>query len=190
MRTASYWRVRQVKTTRSHLCAASEERGSLDAPIWGAILLLLFGLFFSGYASYQALALFRGQVQRDLDQATRLAAGQLEPGGALAGKAAVDPQAASRTWLAVLPPLLGTLPTGFCTGSWSTVAFQAYERAGGSTPDPPGWSVTGPGVFAEIAAPVQVRLFGLAPITFTVTVAAFELAPVRNTQSQTWQNGG
>jgi hypothetical protein len=169
---------------------ANDEHGGLDAPIWGAVLLLLFGLFFTGYASYHALALFRGQVQQDLDQATRLAAAQLQPGTALAGQAGVDPQAASQVWSAVLPPLLATLPSDVSTGPWATVTLQAYEQAGGTTPDPPGWAVSGPGVFAEIAAPVQARLFGLAPITFTMTVAAFELAPVRDTQTQTWQNGG
>lgn len=167
-----------------------DEHGGLDAPIWGAILLLLFGFFFSGYASYHALTLFRGQVQQDLDQATRLAAAQLQPGAALVGQAGIDPQAASETLSAVLPPLLVTLPAGVVTGPWATVAVQAYEQPGGTTPAPPGWPVTGPGVFAEIAAPVQARLFGLASITFTMTVAAFEMAPVRNIQTQNWQNGG
>ena len=167
-----------------------DERGGLDAPIWGAFLLLLFGLFFSAYVSYHALTLFRGQVQQDLDQATRLAAAQLQPGTALAGGAGVDTQAATSTFQRVLPQVLATLPAGVATGPWSTAALQTYEQAGGRTPDPPGWPVTGPGVFAEIAAPVHVRLFGVAPVGFTMTVAAFELAPVRNTRNQSWQTGG
>lgn len=167
-----------------------DERGGLDAPIWGAFLLLLFGLFFSGYTSYHALALFRGQVQQDLDQSTRLAAAQMQPGMALAGGAGVDAHAAAATFQRLLPQVLATLPTGLATGPWSTAAFQTYEQAGGSTPDPPGWPVIGPGVFVEIAAPVQVRLFGVAPVQFTMTVAAFELAPVRVTDTQTWQTGG
>jgi len=169
---------------------AADERGGLDAPIWGMFLLLLFGLFFSGYVAYHSLALFRGQVQQDLDQATRIAAAQLRPATALGGGAGLDTQAAARTFAQVLPQVLATLPTGVATGPWSTAAFQVYEQAGGSTPSPPGWPVTGPGVFAEIAAPVQARLFGVAPVAFTMTVASFELAPVRNTNTQTWQTGG
>ncbi len=166
-----------------------DEWGGIDAPVWAAVLLLLFGLVMSTYMSYHAAVLFRDQVQQDLDQATRLAAAQLWPTVALAGHARVDPQAAIQTFTGTLPPLLKTLPTGVTTGPWSTRALEVYEIAGGTTPVPPGWMVRGPGVFAEIAAPVRARLFGLAPITFTMTVAAFELAPVRNTQTQTWQNG-
>ena len=167
-----------------------DERGGLDAPIWWCFALLLFGLFFSAYASYHALALFRGQVQQDLDQATRLAAAQLQPGTALAGGAGVDAPAATTLFERVLPQVLATLPAGVTTGPWSTAAFQTYTQARGSTSDPLGWPVTGPGVFAEIAAPVQARLFGVAPVQFTMTVAAFELAPVRVTDTQTWQTGG
>ena len=167
-----------------------DERGGLDAPIWWWFALLLFGLFFSGYTAYHALALFRGQVQQDLDQATRVAAAQLQPGTALAGGAGVDAQAATSTFQRVLPQVLATLPAGVTTGPWSTATFQTYEQAGGSTPDPLGWPVTGPGVFAEIEAPVRARLFGVAPVQFTMTVAAFELAPVRDTHTQTWQMGG
>lgn len=169
---------------------AADEHGGLDAPIWGAILLLLFGLFFTGYASYHALALFRGQVQQDLDQAARVAAAQLRPTIALTGGAGMDAQAAAQTFAQVLPQVLATLPGGVTTGPWAAVALQSYEQAGGRTPDPPGWHVTGPGIFAEIAAPVQARLFGVAPVIFTMTVAAFELAPVRNTHTQTWHTGG
>lgn len=165
------------------------EAGGMDGPIWGAILLLLFGLLLSGYASYHALTLFRGQVQQALNQATRLAAEQVQPSAALASHAGVDAQAAAQAFAQVLPPLLAIMPTGVSTGPWVTVALQTYQTAGGTTPGPD-WPITGPGVFAEIAAPVQARLFGIAPITFTMTVAAFELAPVRNTQTQTWQNGG
>ena len=65
------------------MSGVGDERGSLDAPIWCVLVLLLFGLLFSGYTSYHALTLFRGQVQQDLDQATRLAAEQVEPSAAL-----------------------------------------------------------------------------------------------------------
>ena len=103
-----------------------QERGVASALLL-VYAFLLFATLFTGYTAYHRLVVIRQATHAALDQAALVAAQQIDPSAAYAGRVVIVRAAAQAAFDSALPWLLAAVPSGAYAGPLSVTAFTVYQ---------------------------------------------------------------
>jgi hypothetical protein len=98
----------------------------------------------------------------------------------------IVPSAAQAAFDSALPGLLAAVPSGAYAGPLTATGFTVYQQSQAGAQPLPGWTVTGPSVFAEVSVPVRALVLGAPAFTFTMRVATLQNTPLWNSQNGSW----
>lgn len=171
----------------------AEERGLANYVLMGYFMVMLL-VFLSLFGALHQLAIIREQTLGAVEVAAGQAVEQVDPKALAQGQAVIQSGPAQSAFLATLEqqadltsslaPAAGNL---MYAGPLKVDYFQVYTTANaGQTTQAGGLKVLGPSVFAEIEAPVAVKVAGLPVLTWTIHVADLKEAVVYNASTGNW----
>lgn len=173
--------------------AGPTEQGLANYVLLG-YLMVLFLVFLSIFGALHQVAIVREQTLGAVEVAAGQAAEQVDPKALAQGQAVIQPGPAQAAFLTTLEQQadlnLSLAPAAgnqMYAGSVQVNSFKVYTSANvGQTTPAEGLRVLGPSVFAEVEAPVVVKVAGLAVLTWTIRVADLKEAAVYNASTGGW----
>lgn len=169
-----------------------DERGSaVLLPIYWTMILLLI---ITGVAGYYGAAGERARLERALNAAVTAAAAQVDPLSVLAGQPVIDAARAHQAFDAAFPTAGGYTGTlepqsgeTWLAGSVTVEQFTVYGAGDRGKTNPAGQTVPGPAVYAQVAAPVWLRLLGSPVTAITVRAAVMQAVPTYDAGQGGWR---
>lgn len=170
-----------------------EELGLANYVLMG-YLMIMFLVLLGIFGALHQVAFIREQTLGAVEVAAGQAAEQVDPKDLAQGQAVIHPGPAQSAFLATLEQqadLTSNLaPAGgnlMYAGSLKVDYFVVYSAANaGQTTPAGGLRVLGPSVFAEVEAPVAVKVAGRPVLTWTIHVADLKEATVYNASTGSW----
>ncbi len=171
-----------------------EERGIASYVLMGYLMVMTF-LFLAIFGAMRQVELVQEQTLTAVEVAAGQAVEQVDPKALAQGQAVIQPGPAGSVFLTTLEqqadlnsslaPVAGNY---LYDGALKVDYFDVYTAANaGQTTPTGGLQVLGPSVFAEVEAPVAVRVAGFPVLTWTIHVADLKEAAVYNASTNTWR---
>lgn len=169
-----------------------DERGL--APVMTVAMIIPLLLLIAGLAAYIGGLSERGRLQRALNAAASAAVAQIDPMSITTGAPTIDTARARQAFDAAFP-VAGRLTAGWgpqegedwLAGPVTLEQFAVYQAAARGYLNPIGEPIPGPAVYAQVAAPVWLRLLGSPATTFTVRAAVMQAAPAYDVGGTGWR---
>lgn len=169
-----------------------DERGTIA--VLAVVIILPLMLFITGIAGYAGALTERGRLQRALKVAASAAVAQVDPASIVAGAPTIDAARARQAFDAAFPRA-GRLTVGWgpqageewLAGPVELERFTVYQAADRGYPNPLGETIPGPSVYAQVAAPVWLRLLGAPATAITVRAAVMQATPAYDVGGGGWR---